>query len=122
MNTLNKIATILVFLLISVHCLGQVRRFNIDEIAPKIDVVISNLKDLVEGEPVIIKCEIVNNTNFTQKLEFTESHPYHKKLPYATCISTTVYDLNDSSLCGYGTQYILWSTPVFGQRQTIHKP
>jgi len=107
---MNKTAIISGLILMSVHCLAQVPRFNTDEIAPKIEVVISNFKDLAEGEPVRIKCEIINNTDFTQKLEFTESHPYHKKLPYATCITTTVYDLNDSSLCKYDTQYFIWST------------
>lgn len=107
---MNKLNITLGLILISIYCLGQTPSPNINEIAPKIDVVISNVKDLVAGEPVMIKCEIINNTESTQKIEFTESHPYYKKLPYATCITSTIYDSNDSSLCRYGTQYIVWST------------
>lgn len=107
---MNKINLIIGLILITISCIGQVPNLNKNEITPKIEVVISKVKDLNEGEPVIIKCEIINNTESLQRLEFTESHPYHKKLPYATCITTSIYDSNDSILCRYGTQYVVWST------------
>ncbi len=74
-----KINIILLGLLItSIFCLGQESSLRVHEIRPEIKVVISQVKDVVEGKPVVIKCEIINTTASVQKFEFTESHSYHK--------------------------------------------
>lgn len=77
---------------------------------PKIEVKISKTNNILEGQPVIVKCEITNKSKYRQKIEFTETHGADTKLPYATCITAKIFDSNDSSLCKYMTQYFVWST------------
>lgn len=62
------------------------------------------------GQPVVVRLVITNTTDSVQSLEFTETHAYHKTLPYPTCIAAHLLGENGKNHCQYPTQYILWAT------------
>jgi hypothetical protein len=76
----------------------------------KLEMEISQNNSYTAGQPIIVTLTIRNPTDSTQTIEFTETHKYHKTLPYPTCITASIADDKGKSLCKYNSQYLLWST------------
>jgi|SRR5690606_5389660 len=83
---------------------GQIRTIE------KLEIEIFQNSSYTAGQPINVTLTIRNPTDSMQTIEFTEAHKYHKKLPYPTCITATIKDDKEKSLCKYSSQYFLWST------------
>lgn len=76
----------------------------------KLEFKISQKEIFTAGQPIIITLTISNPTDSIQTIEFTETHKYHKTLPFPTCISAYINDDKGNTHCKYSSQYLLWST------------
>ena len=97
-------------LIITLILLGTLSTFGQLETVSKLDLKISKRDSYVAGQPIIVTLTISNPTDSTQKIEFTETHKYHKTLPFPTCISASIKNDKGTNKCHYGSQYLLWST------------
>jgi hypothetical protein len=76
----------------------------------KLEIKISRKGSYVAGQPIDVRLTILNPTDSVQIIEFTETHKYHKTLPFPTCIAASIRDDKGKSQCKYNSQYFLWST------------
>lgn len=67
------------------------------------------------GEPILVRLTVENRSDSLKRIEFTETHNYHKVLPYPTCITASLKDDNGINQCSYPSQYFIWST-LFDER------
>jgi hypothetical protein len=77
------------------------------QIGSGLEVQIKGKEFYKVGEPILVRLTIENRTDSSKRIEFTETHKYHKILPYATCITASVKDAKGISQCSYPSQYFL---------------
>jgi hypothetical protein len=90
--------------------LGTTWTFGQFETADKLEYRISKRDSYTAGQPILVTLTISNPTDSVKKIEFTETHKYHKTLPFPTCIAALIKDDKGGNQCSYSSQYFLWST------------
>jgi hypothetical protein len=97
-------------LTITLLLFGTLLTFGQVETVSKLDLKIFQRDSYAAGQPIFVTLTISNPTDSTQKIEFTETHKYHRTLPFPTCISASIKDDKGKNKCSYSSQYFFWST------------